>query len=144
MKPLIFWLLIAGTAVLSAEAGAAGAAWQPVGFGTMGDSTRFRVFVDTGSIQAYGEKVRFWQGHVFFDEQRLPSGASFIRVSISRVVDCVQRSDSNLEAIFYGPAGDVVYKYTAKSGAMQFDTVKPDTISAAVLHYVCDYVDKDR
>jgi surface-adhesin protein E len=143
MKPLIFGLLIAGTAVISASAGAAGAAWQPVGFGTMGDSTRFRVFVDTGSIQAYGEKVRFWQGHVFFDEQPLPSGASFIRVSISRVVDCVQRSDSNLEAIFYGPAGEIVYKYTAQ-GAMRFDTVKPDTISSAVLHYVCDYVDKNR
>jgi hypothetical protein len=144
MKPLIFWLLIAGAAVLSAEAGAAGAAWHPVGFGTMGDSTRFRVFVDTGSIQSYGEKVRFWQGHVFFDEQHLPSGASYIRVSISRVVDCVQRSDTNLEAIFYGPAGDEVYKYAAKSGSMKFDTVKPDTISAAVLHYVCDYVEKNR
>lgn len=140
MKPLIFGLLIAGTAVISASAGAA---WQPVGLGTMGDSTRFRVFVDTGSIQTYGEKVRFWQGHVFFDEKPLPSGASFVRVSISRVVDCVQRSDSNLEAIFYGSAGEIVYKYTAQ-GAMRFDTVKPDTISAAVLHYVCDYVDKNR
>lgn len=143
MKPLLFGLLMAGTAVLSASAGTAGAAWQPVGFGTMNDSTRFRVLVDTGSIQTYGGKVRFWQGHVFYDEQHLPSGASFIRVSISRVVDCVQRSDSNLEAIFYGPSGDMVYKYTSQ-GAMQFDTVKPDTISAAVLHYVCDYVDKNR
>lgn len=141
MKPFIFGILIAGAAVLSA--GAAGTAWQPVGFGTMSDSTRFRVFVDTGSIQNFGGKVRFWQGHVFFDEQRLPSGASFIRVSISRVVDCVQRSDSNIEAIFYGPSGQIVYKYTSQGG-MDFDTVKPDTISAAVLHYVCDYVEKNR
>lgn len=142
MKPYILGLLMAGAAVVSA--GAAGAAgWQPVGFGTMSDSTRFRVFVDTGSIQKYGEKVRFWQGHVFFDEQHLPSGASFIRVSISRVVDCVQRSDSNIEAIFYGPSGDIVYKYAA-TGAMKFDTVKPDTISAAVLYYVCDYVENNR
>lgn len=143
MKPLIFGLLIAGTAILSTAQGATGVAWQPVGFGTMSDSSRFRVFVDTGSIQTYGGKVRFWQGHVFFDEQLLPSGASFMRVSISRVVDCVQMSDANLEAIFYGPGGDIVYKYTAQ-GAMQFETVKPDTISAAVLHYVCDYVDKNR
>ena len=28
--------------------------------------------------------------------------------------------------------------------ASLFDTVKPDTISAAVLHYVCDYVEKNR
>ena len=141
MKPLIFGLMMTGTAVISAWA--AGASWQPVGFGTMSDSTRFRVFVDTGSIQNFGEKVRFWQGHVFFDEQHLPSGAPFIRISISRVVDCVQRSDTNLEAIFYNPSGEIVYKYSA-SGGMKFDSVKADTISAAVLHYVCDYVDKDR
>lgn len=139
MKPLIFGLLMAGAVVLSASA--AGAVWQPVGFGTMSDSTRFRVFVDTESIESYGGKVRFWQGHVFYEEQPLPSGASFVRVSISRVVDCDQRSDSNLEAIFYGPAGDVVDKYGAQV-AMQFNAVKPDTISEAVLNYVCDYVNK--
>jgi len=144
MKLLISGILIAVIGVLSSAVSTGAAGWQPVGFGTMGDSTRFRVFVDTGSIQAYGEKVRFWQGHVFFNEQHLPSGASYIRVSISRVVDCVQRSDTNLEAIFYGPAGDEVYKYASKGGAMQFDTVKPDTISAAVLYYVCDYVEKNR
>jgi hypothetical protein len=130
---------MAGAVVLSASA--AGAVWQPVGFGTMSDSTRFRVFVDTESIESYGGKVRFWQGHVFYEEQPLPSGASFVRVSISRVVDCDQRSDSNLEAIFYGPAGDVVDKYGAQV-AMQFNAVKPDTISEAVLNYVCDYVNK--
>ncbi|MEW6145404.1 MAG: surface-adhesin E family protein [Thermodesulfobacteriota bacterium] len=140
MKAFLFGLLITVTLVLSAASGARAVVWRPIGFGTMGDS-RFRVFVDTESIESYGGKVRFWQGHVFYEEQPLPSGASFVRVSISRVVDCDQRSDSNLEAIFYGPSGDVVDKYGTQ-GAMQFNTVKPDTISEAVLNYVCDYVNK--
>jgi hypothetical protein len=142
MKAFLFGLLITGTLVLSAAYGALAVVWQPIGFGTMGDSSRFRVFVDTESIESYGGKVRFWQGHVFYEEQPLPSGASFVRVSISRVVDCDQRSDSNLEAIFYGPSGDIVDKYGAQ-GAMRFNTVKPDTISEAVLDYVCDYVNKN-
>jgi len=142
MKAFLFGLLIAGTAVLFAASGARAVIWQPIGFGTMGDSSRFRVFVDTESLQSYGGKVRFWQGHVFYEEQPLPSGSSFVRVSISRVVDCDERSDSTLEAIFYGPAGDIVDKYGTQ-GAMRFDPVKPDTISEAVLNYVCDYVKKN-
>lgn len=133
---------MAGTAVLFAAAGAGAVVWQPIGFGTLGDSSRFRIFIDTETIESYGGKVRFWQGHVFYEEQPLPSGASYVRVSISRVVDCDQRTDSNLEAVFYGPGGDIVDKY-GTPGAMQFQPVKPDTISEAVLNYVCDYVQKN-
>ena len=141
MKALLFGLLITGTAVFLAASGADAVVWQPIGFGTMGDSTRFRVFVDTETIQSFGGKVRFWQGHVFYEEQSLPSGAAFVRVSIARVVDCDERADTNLEAIFYGPGGDIVDKYGTR-GAMQFSPVKPDTLSEAVLNYVCDYVRK--
>jgi hypothetical protein len=142
MKAFLLGLLMTGTAVIFAASGADAVVWQPIGFGTMGDSTRFRVFVDTETIQSYGGKVRFWQGHVFYEEQSLPSGASFVRVSISRAADCDDRSDTNLEAVFYGPGGEIVDKY-GTLGAMQFSPVKPDTLSEAVLNFVCDYVKKN-
>ncbi len=142
MKAFLFGLIITGAALSLSGPGAFAVVWQPIGFGTMGDSSRFRIFVDTETIQGFGGKVRFWQGHVFFEEQALPSGASFVRVSISRVVDCEERADSNLEAVFYGPGGEIVEKY-AGQGVMQFQPVKPDTISDAVLNYVCGYVKKN-
>jgi len=113
--------------------------WQPVGYGTMDANSRFKVFIDTESIQGFGGKVRFWQGHVFNEEQPLPSGKTFVRVSISRVVDCEGKSDSNLEAIFYGRDGAIIDKYDTR-GMMNFSPVKPETISEAVLNYVCNYV----
>ncbi|MFI5324337.1 MAG: surface-adhesin E family protein [Thermodesulfobacteriota bacterium] len=123
------------------SSGVRAAAWQPIGFGTQGGSSKFRVFVDTDSIQVFGGKVRFWQGHVFYDEQTLPSGKAYIRVSISRVVDCNDLSDSTLEAVFYGASGDIVDKYGTQ-GVMQFHLVKPDTVSGEVLKFVCDYANK--
>ena len=128
--------------VLLVPSGSRAAVWQPVGFGAVDATSRFRIFVDTESIQSYGGKVRFWQGHVFNEEQPLPSGNTFVRVSISRVVDCVGKSDSNLVAIFYGAGGVIVDKYDTQ-GVMNFNPVKPDTISEAVLNYVCNYVKKN-
>ena len=141
MKVLFCRFVIMCVLVLLMSSGVRAAAWQPIGFGAGGDSSKFRVFVDTDSIQAFGGKVRFWQGHVFNDEQPLPSGKSYIRVSISRVVDCNEISDSTLEAIFYGAGGDIVDKYGTQ-GVMRFHPVKPDTVSSEVLNFVCDYANK--
>lgn len=142
MKVLFRWFILTGALFFLMSSGARAVVWRPIGFGTQGDSSKFRVFIDTDSIQVFGGKVRFWQGHVFYEEQPLPSGKSFIRVSISRVVDCDAMSDSNLEAVFYGPSGDIVDNYGTQ-GAMQFHPVKPDTISSAVLNFVCDYAKKN-
>lgn len=127
--------------VLFMPSWARAAVWQPVGFGTVDATSRFRVFIDTDSIQGFGGKVRFWQGHVFNEEQPLPSGKTFVRVSISRVVDCNEKSDSSLEAIFYGAGGAIVDKYDTH-GVMNFSPVKPATISEAVLNYVCNYANR--
>ncbi|HML96072.1 MAG TPA: hypothetical protein PKC29_11665 [Thermodesulfobacteriota bacterium] len=111
--------------------------WTPVGYGTLDDSSRFDVFIDTGSIKTEGGKTRFWQGHVFYEEQPLPSGKSYIRITIGRAVDCATGTDSNLEAVFYAPDGSIVDNYSA-GGASEFKPVIPETISEAVLGFVCD------
>jgi Surface-adhesin protein E len=141
MKVLFYRFVLTCALIFLASSGVRAAAWQPIGIGADGNSSKFRVYVDTDSIQAFGGKVRFWQGHVFYDEQPLPSGKSYIRVSISRVVDCNDLSDSTLEAVFYGEGGDIVDNYGTQ-GVMQFRPVKPDTVSSEVLTFVCDYANK--
>jgi Surface-adhesin protein E len=143
MKVLFCRFVITGVLVLLVSSDVRAAAWQPIGYGTggVGCSSKFRIFIDTDTIQAFGGKVRFWQGHVFNREQPLPSGKSYIRVSISRVVDCNEISDSTIEAIFYGADGDIVDRYGTR-GVMQFHPVKPDTVSSEVLNFVCDYANK--
>lgn len=105
MKVLFCQSLLIGMLYLFITSGSRAAAWQPVGFGSGNGSSKFRVFVDTDSIKAFGGKVRFWQGHVFYGEQQLTSGKSYIRVSTPRVVDCNDLSDSTLEALFFKTGG---------------------------------------
>lgn len=137
MKYLVRILLIA--AALSASGGyyALSVEWTPVGFGTLEDSSRFDVFIDTDSVRTVDGKTRFWQGHVFYEEQPLPSGKSYIRITIGKAVDCASRTDSNVEAVFYAPDGSVVDNYSA-GAASDFKPVVPATISEAVLGFVCD------
>lgn len=141
MKMLFCQSLLTSMLILFISSGARATAWQPVGLGSGNGSSKFRVFVDTDSIQAFGGKVRFWQGHVFFDEQQLPSGKSYIRVSISRVVDCNDLSDSTLEAIFYGTGGEIVDNF-GTNGMMRFHPMRHNTVSSEVLKFVCEYADK--
>lgn len=111
--------------------------WTPIGYGTLDDSSRFDVFIDTGSIKTVAGKTRFWQGHVFYEEQPLPSGKSYVRITIGKAVDCAAGTDSNLEAVFYAPDGSIVDNYSS-GGASGFKPVIPETISGAVLGFVCD------
>ena len=137
MKDLVRIFFV--TAVLSAAAVpvARPVEWMPIGYGTLEDSSRFDVFIDTDSVRTVNGKTRFWQGHVFYEEQPLPSGKSYIRVTIGKSVDCASRTDSNVEAVFYAPDGSVVDNYSA-GAASEFKPVVPATISEAVLGYVCD------
>lgn len=136
MKHLVRIFFI--TAALSVAAGpvARSVEWTPIGYGTLEDSSRFDVFIDTQSIRTVNGKTRFWQGHVFYEEQTLPSGKSYIRVTIGKSVDCASRTDSNVEAVFYAPDGSVVDNYTA-GAASELKPVVPETISEAVLGFVC-------
>ena len=110
--------------------------WRKIGYGTLEDGAKFDVYVDTDSIIEIGDKVRFWQGHVFYKEQPLPSGGRYMRVSIERVVDCAGNSDSNVQAIFYGRDGSVVYNY---KDDIQLEPLGPDTIRQSVRQFVCAY-----
>jgi hypothetical protein len=80
MKVLFCQSILTGMLILFITSGARAAARQPVGFGSGNGSSKFRVFIYTDSIQATGRKVRYWQGHVFYDKQQLPSGESYMRV----------------------------------------------------------------
>jgi len=136
MKHLVRIFFLA--ALLSAAAGpvARSVEWTPIGFGTLEDSSRFDVFIDTDSVRTVDGKTKFWQGHVFYEEQPLPSGKSYIRITIGKAVDCASRTDSNVEAVFYAPDGSVVDNYTAGAASV-FKPVVPETISEAVLGFVC-------
>lgn len=112
--------------------------WKLLGYGTLDNSARFDVFIDTQSIESLNRNIRFWEGHVFYSEQHLPSGGSYTRVSILRIVDCTEKSDSNLEAVFYGSDGSVLDRFAANAGA-ELKPVEPGTTSGAVLQFVCDY-----
>lgn len=136
MRVTLYTLIVAiSLLAVSAPRGLA-VKWQSVGYGTLEDSSRFDVFVDTESIRTVDGKTRFWQGHVFYEEQPLPTGKSFIRITIGKTVDCATRSDSNVEAVFYGTDGAVVDRYDSE-GMSQLKPVIPETISSAVLDYVC-------
>ena len=137
MKHLVRILFLAA-ALLSTSFGSAARSveWTPIGYGTLEDSSRFDVFIDTESVRTVNGKTRFWQGHVFYEEQPLPSGKSYIRITIGKAVDCTSRTDSNVEAVFYAPDGSVVDNYTA-GAASEFKPVVPETISEAVLGFVC-------
>lgn len=124
-----------GSAVRSVE-------WTPIGYGTLEDSSRFDVFIDTESVRTVDGKVKFWQGHVFYEEQPLPSGKSYVRITIGKAVDCATRTDSNVEAVFYAPDGSIVDSYSA-GGASEFKPVVSETISEAVLGFVCDSLNGD-
>ena len=110
--------------------------WEQIGYGTLQDDSRFDVYVDTRTIVRIGDKARFWQGHVFHSEQPLPSGASYMRVSIERQGDCVEKSGKNIQAIFYAGDGSVIKNYN------EDNALKPasqDTIGREVLEFVCAY-----
>ncbi|MEQ9617954.1 MAG: hypothetical protein RIG61_02140 [Deltaproteobacteria bacterium] len=117
---------------------AASVEWKLLGYGTLDDSARFDVFVDTETIRDLNGNIRFWEGHVFYSEQPLPSGGSYLRVSILRIVHCGEKSDSDLEAVFYGSDGSVVDRFAAR-GAGGLKPVDAGTIRGAVLEFVCDY-----
>lgn len=112
--------------------------WKLLGYGTLDNSARFGVYIDTESIGSFDGNIGFWEGHVFYSEQLLPSGVSYVRVSILRIVDCKAKSDSNLEAVFYGSDGSIVDRFRAQGGA-ELKPVDTGTISSAVLEFVCDY-----
>ncbi len=137
------FLLIAAFLLLLPPLGAGSVEWRSLGYGTLKDSARFNVFVDTETIKDENGKVRFWQGHVFYTQQPLPSGKTYIRVSILRVVDCRDNTDSTSEAVFYGADGSIVDRYSA-GGQARFSPVGPDTISDAVLKFVCNSGKSDR
>ena len=115
--------------------------WQQIGYGTLDENTRFDVYVDTRTILHVGDRVRFWQGHVFHSEQPLPEGASYMRVSIEREGDCAERSDRNVRAIFYAKDGSVAQNYS-EDGVMK--PTGKDTIRARVLEFVCSYKNQIR
>jgi len=141
MKHLVRILFLAAAFSAAAGPAALSVEWTPVGYGTLEDSSRFDVFIDTQSIRTVDGKTKFWQGHVFYEEQPLPSGKSYIRVTIGKAVDCATRTDSNVEAVFYAPDGSVADNYTPGS-ASEFKPVVPETISEAVLGFVCDSVNQ--
>lgn len=137
MKDLVRILFLVACLSASGASNALSVEWTRVGYGTLEDSSRFDVFIDTQSVRTVNGKTRFWQGHVFYEEQPLPSGKSYIRITIGKAVDCASRTDSNVEAVFYAPDGSVVDNYTA-GAASEFKPVVPETISEAVLGFVCD------
>lgn len=110
--------------------------WKQIGYGTLQGGSRFDVYVDTRTILHIGDKVRFWQGHVFHTEQPLPSGSRYMRVSIEREGDCVEKSDKSLQAIFYARDGSVVYNY---SGNNTLKPASPDSVSLEALEFACTY-----
>ena len=128
--------LLVSCLILFATSGAGAVAWKPLGYGSLNGLEKFSVFVDTDSIHHEHGKVRFWQGHVFYSEQALLSGKTYVRVSIERVVDCAANTDSTLEAIFYGTDGSIVDRYSAEGDA-RFNTVTPSSISGAVYNFIC-------
>lgn len=129
-------ILLFMTACLFSPFMARGAEWRQVGYGTLEDKTRFDVYVDTDSILDIGGKVRFWQGHVFYSVQPLPTGGGYMRVNIERVVDCAHSSDSNIRAIFYGGDDTVLQNYEED---ILLKPVGSDTIRQGVLRFVCEY-----
>jgi len=110
--------------------------WKSVGSGSLKGLEKFEVFIDTDSIRRENGKVTFWQGHVFYSEQTLPAGKTYVRVSMERVVDCASDTASTLEAVFYGADGSIVDRYAAGRD-VKFDTVSPGSISGAVFNYIC-------
>jgi surface-adhesin protein E len=126
---LVSMFLVSATSVQAAD-------WEQVGYGTLQSGSRFDVYVDTRTILHIGDKVRFWQGHVFYTEQQLPSGAPYMRVSIEREGDCVEKSDKSLQAIFYARDGSVLKNYN-EGNALK--PAGPDTIRRQVLEFVCTY-----
>ncbi len=137
MKYLVRTVFVAALLSTSFGSAARSVEWTPIGYGTLEDSSRFDVFIDTDSVRTTVDgKTKFWQGHVFYEEQPLPSGKSYIRITIGKAVDCASRTDSNVEAVFYAPDGSVVDNYTAGAASV-FKPVVPETISEAVLGFVC-------
>lgn len=112
------------------------AEWEKVGYGTLQDNGRFDVYVDTATVVRIGDTVRFWQGHVFYKEQQLPSGVPYMRVSIERQGNCTEKTDKNIQAIFYARDGSVIKNYKDDSASKP---ACPDTIRSEVLNFVCAY-----
>lgn len=110
--------------------------WRKVGYGTIEDAAKFDVYVDTDSIIEIGDNIRFWQGHVFYAVQPLPTGGEYVRISIERVVNCAQSSDSNVQAIFYGRDNSIIHEY---KDDIHLEPAGPDTIRLGVLRFVCEY-----
>ena len=109
--------------------------WQQIGYGTL-EGQRFDVYVDPGTVLRVGDKVRFWQGHVFYGDQVLPSGVRYMRVSIEREGNCVEKTGRNLQAIFYGRDGSMVFNYTVDD---TLETSSPDSINIKAVQFACAY-----
>ena len=131
-------LIISAALVIMAPLEARTVEWKHLGYGTLDNSARFDVYIDAESISSLNGHIRFWEGHVFYSEQPLPSGVSYLRVSILRIVDCRDNADSNLEAVFYGSDGSVVDRFASDVNT-EFKSVDDGTISGAVLKFVCNY-----
>lgn len=133
------FLILASLLILLVPSHAGATAWKSLGYGSLNGIEKFNVFIDTDSIHRENGRVTFWQGHVFYSEQTLPSGKAYIRVSIERTVDCTANTDSTVEAVFYGADGSVVDRYSA-GGDTGFNAVTPGSISGAVYDYICGSV----
>jgi len=117
--------------------------WAAVGYGTMPDSTKFNVFIDTDSIKEASGQMNFWQGHVFSSAQPLPNGNSYLRISILRSVNCSANTDGSLEAVFYGADGSIVDSYSVTERKLTENPVEEGTISDAVMKFVCGNGDEE-
>ena len=112
--------------------------WKSLGSGSLKGIEKFDVYIDTDNIRRENGKLTFWQGHVFYSEQTLPTGKPSVRVSMESVVDCASNTASTLEAEFYGSDGSIVDRYAAGRD-VKFDTVSPGSISGVVFNYICGF-----
>lgn len=113
------------------------AEWTAVGKGELNGSGSFDVLIDRETIERKGEDVRFWQAHVFYRPQTLPSGQTYVRVLIRRKIDCGEKSESNMEAIFYDSDGNVVDNYMNFKKEPSLKPADAGTVGEAVINFIC-------
>ncbi len=112
--------------------------WSYVGFGVVDGLNRFNVYVDNTSPPTPEGVHTFWQGHVFYNDQFLPDGKTYLRISIRRSINCSDRTSVTKEAVFYDGSNSVVDRYTPPAEDAVFNPVEAGSIDEAVLNFICD------
>lgn len=97
---------------------------------------KYKVYVDTSTIQTIDGEVYSWSKLVFDNDQHDTDGLVYREVMISSAIDCAKNTYSNKSSKFYDSLGRMVYMENIGTNSTE---IPDQSVSRHIADFVCGY-----